>query len=170
MDAINYIEKTHEYYFRKGLENAYRYAKNEDSPFTPLSKPVSQSRLMLVSSAGMEFIPDDGPEPEPFKGINIGENDKVEVFSIPSDIPKEKLKYISGAHNRADSPMLDINAFFPLTRLRELQSQGVIGSLAENFLRIRPCYSTSKTLKLDSPEVLKRCREDNVDVALLVPV
>ena len=170
MDAINYIEKTREYYFRKGYEYAYRYAKNEDSPFTPLAKPVNQSRLMMVSSAGMEIIPDDEPEPQPFKGINIGEKDKAEVFPIPSDIPKDKLKYITGAHNRADSHMLDIDAFFPVTRLRELREQGVIGSLADNYLRIRPCYSTSKTLKLDSPEVLRLCREDNVDIALLVPV
>jgi hypothetical protein len=94
----------------------------------------------------------------------------VEVFPISSDVPKEKLKYITGAHNRAENDMLDIDSFFPVTRLRELQGQGVIGSLADNFLRIRPCYSTSKTLKLDAPEVLRRCREDNVDVALLVPV
>lgn len=170
MNVVNYIEKTQQYYLRKGYENVYRYAHNDDGPFTPLKKPVSESRLMLISSAGMEFIPDEGPAPEPFKGINIGEKEKVEVFPIPSDIPREMLKYITGAHNRAESGMPDIDAFFPVTRLRELQAEGVIGSLARNYMRIRPCYSTSKTLKLDSPEVLRRCREDEVDVALLVPV
>lgn len=170
MNTVKYIEKTHAYYRRKGFDNPYRYAHFEDGPFTPLSKPVSRSRLMMVSSAGMELIPDDGPEPWPFKGINIGEKDKVEVFSIPSDIPKEQLKYITGAHNRAENDMLDIDAFFPVTRLRELRDEGLIGSLAENYLRIRPCYSTSKTLKLDAPEVLRRCREEAVDIALLVPV
>jgi hypothetical protein len=170
MNTVKYIEKTRAYYLRKGFDNPYRYAHFDDGPFTPLSKPVSSSRLMMVSSAGMEFLPDDGPEPMPFKGINIGEKDKAEVFSIPSDIPKEKLKYITGAHNRAESDMPDIDAFFPVTRLRELRDEGLIGSLAENYLRIRPCYSTSKTMKLDAPEVLKHCREDAVDVALLVPV
>lgn len=170
MNIVNYIEKTHQYYFRKGSEIAYRYAHKLDGPFTPLKKPVKESRLMMISSAGMEIIPDDGPQPEPFKGINIGDKDNVEVFSIPSDIPKEKLKYISGAHNRTESDMPDIDAFFPVTRLRELAGEGAIGSLAGNYLRIRPCYSTSKTLKLDAPEVLKRCQEDKVDVALLVPV
>ena len=170
MNIVNYIEKTHQYYLRKGYDRAYNYAHNEDGPFRPITKPVSQSRLMMISSAGMEIIPDDGPEPEPFKGINIGEKDKVEVFDIPSNIPKKKLKYITGAHNRAESDMPDIDAFFPITRLRELHTEGAIGSLAENFLRIRPCYSTTKSLKLDAPEVLARCRKENVDVALLVPV
>ena len=170
MNIVNYIEKTQQYYIRKGYDNVYQYAHNEDGPFTPLKKPVNESRLMMISSAGMEFIPEDGPAPEPYKGINIGEKDNVEVFPIPSDFPKEKLAYITGAHNRAESGMPDIDAFFPVTRLRELQAAGAIGSLAQNFLRIRPCYSTSKTLKLDAPEVLRQCREDKVDVALLVPV
>ncbi len=170
MNPIHYIEKTRDYYIRKGYDNTYRYAHFEDGPFTPLRKPVAESRLMLISSAGMEIIPDDGPEPVPFKGINIGEKDKVEVFPIPSDIPKEKLKYVTGAHNRAESHMRDIDGFFPVTRLRELRDGGRIGSLAENFLRIRPCYSQRKTLELDAPEVLRQCREQQVDVALLVPV
>ena len=170
MKHVAYIEKTQQYYHRKGFSNAYRYAHFEEGPFTPLKKPVAESRLMMISSAGFEIVPDDGPEPEPFKGINIGEKDRVEVFPIPSDSSKEKLKYMTGAHNRAESHMQDVDAFFPVTRLRELQAEGLIGSLAENYLRIRPCYSTTKTLKLDAPEALRRCREDKVDVALLVPI
>lgn len=170
MRIVNYIEKTHQYYIRKGFENTYQYAHNETAPFTPLAKPLRESRLTLISSAGMEIVPDDGPQPVPFKGINIGEKDKVEVFPIPSDTPKEKLKYISGAHNRAESHMRDVDTFFPITHVRALHAEGRIGGLADNFLRIRPCYSKSKTLNLDAPEVLRRCTEEKVDVALLVPV
>jgi hypothetical protein len=170
MNVINYIEKTHEYYVRKGFSDPYRYAHFDDGPFKPVRKPVAESRLLCVSSAGMEIIPDDGPEPQPFKGRNIGEKDKVEVFLIPSDIPKEKLKYVTGAHNWAENDMLDIDAFFPVTRLRELRDEGRIGSLADFHLRIRPCYSQRKTVELDAPEVLRRCREQEVDAALLVPV
>ena len=170
MQHVRYIEKTHQYYFRKGHTNAYNYAHNSDGPFQRLLKPLSQSRLMLISSAGFELIPDDGPEPAPFKGINIGDKQKVEVFPVPSDLPADNLKYITGAHNRADSPMLDVDAFFPVTRLRELRQAGRIGGLAREFLRIRPSYSRRKTRELDAPEVLRRCREEQVDVALLAPV
>ncbi len=170
MNYVRYIEKTHEYYVRKGFDNPYRYAHFEDGPFTPLKKPVAQSRLILVSSAGFDLVPDDGPEPAPFKGINIGDKTKAEVFPIPHDAPKEKLKYLTGAHNRAESDMLDFDSFFPTTRLRELQAAGDIASLAQNYLRIRPCYSTRKTLELDAPEVLRHCREEGVDVALFAPI
>lgn len=167
---IRYIEKTHEMYRRRGYTTDYRYAHNTEGPLLRPAKPVAESRLMLVSSAGFEIVPDDGPEPAVYKGINIGDKNKVEVFPVPSDIPKEKLKYVTGAHNRAESPMTDVDVFFPVTRLRELCAEGAIGSLAANYLRIRPCYSQSKTRELDAPEVLRRCREDAVDVALLVPV
>ena len=170
MNHVRYIEKTHQYYLRKGFTDVYHYAHNTDGPFQPLLKPLSESRLMLISSAGFEMVPDAGPEPEPFKGINIGEKGKMEVFTVPRDTPAAKIKYITGAHNRADSPMSDVEAFFPLTRLHELRDAGRIGSLADNFLRIRPSYSQSKTRDLDAPEVLRRCREEGVDVALFAPV
>ncbi len=124
----------------------------------------------MVSSAAVEIVPDDGPVPVPFKGPNIGAKDKAEVFAIPSDTPKEKLRYVTGAHNRRENEMLDIDAFFPVTRLRELVAEGVIGDLAPNHLRIRPSYSQRKTRELDAPEVLRLCREQAVDVALCVPI
>jgi len=31
-------------------------------------------------------------------------------------------------------------------------------------------YSQRRTLEQDAPEILRRCREDEVDVALLVPL
>ena len=174
MRTVPYIEKTHQYYLRKGKSDVYRYAHHTDGPFQPLLKPLADSRLMLISSAGFVVLPDDGPAnqpaPEPFKGINIGEKDKVEVFGVPSDLPATKLKYLTGAHNRAESPMSDPDAFFPTTRLREFREAGRIGGLAAEYLRIRPCYSQRKTRELDAPEVLRRCRAEGVDVALLAPV
>ena len=167
---VRYIEKTHAYYRRKGSGEDYRYAHHSDGPFTPLTKPLAQSRLVLISSAGMEIIPEGGPAPVPFKGINVGPKDAVEVFDIPSDLPKERLIYVTGAHNRAESPMTDIDAFFPITHVRALQREGAIGGLTRDFLRIRPAYSQRKTRELDAPEVLRRCRALGAEVALLVPV
>ncbi len=170
MEPIRYIEKTQQYYSRKGKTDAYRYAHFEEGPFQPLLKPLAQSRLVLISSAGFVIVPEDAPEPVPFRGINIGEKEQVEVFPVPSDTPAARIRYVTGAHNRRDSPMQDVDAFFPVTRLRELQAAGRIGSLARDYLRIRPCYSQRKTRELDAPEVLRRCREQGVDVALFAPI
>jgi hypothetical protein len=66
--------------------------------------------------------------------------------------------------------MSDANTFFPVTRLREFRDEGVLGSLATNFYRLKENYSQRKTLEVDAPEVLRFCQEDRVDVALLSPV
>ena len=170
MTHVAYIEKTHAYYRRKGFGEVYRYAHHTEGPFQPLAKPLAESRLMLISSAGFALIPEDGPAPQPFRGINVGEKDQVEVFPIPSDTPAARIRYVTGAHNRAESPMDDPDAFFPVTRLAELRAAGRVGALAREFLRIRPCYSQRKTRELDAPEVLRRCRAEGVDVALLAPI
>jgi hypothetical protein len=171
MEPIRYIEKTQQYYFRKGSTEAYRYAHFTEGPFQRLLKPLAQSRLVLISSAGFVVVPPGAPEPQPYKGINVGpDTHAVEVFDVPSDTPAERIRYLTGAHNRRDSPMTDPDAFFPVTRLHELVAAGRIGSLAERFLRIRPSYSQRKTRELDAPEVLRRCREQQVDVALLAPI
>jgi hypothetical protein len=170
MEPIRYIEKTRDYYLRKGHGNPYRYVHCEDGPFQRPHKPVAGSRLVLISSAGFEVVPQDGPAPQPYRGINIGDKDAVEVFDVPSDTPARRIRYVTGAHNRRDSPMTDPDAFFPVTRLAELRAAGRIGSLAPHFLRIRPCYSQRKTRELDAPEVLRRCRAMGVDVALFAPV
>ena len=44
MDFIRYIEKTHEYYRSQGYDKTYNYAYNEDIPFVPLKKPLSECR------------------------------------------------------------------------------------------------------------------------------
>lgn len=168
--VIDYIPKTHAYYRRKGGTNDYRYAHFTDGPFQRPLKPVAASRLVLISSAGFVVVPQGAPAPTPYRGVNIGEKDRVEVFDVPSDTPAAHIRYVTGAHNRQDSPMTDPDAYFPLTRLRELRDAGAIGSLSESFLRIRPCYSQRKTRELDAPEVLRRCRAMGVDVALFAPV
>lgn len=170
MRYVPYIEKTHAYYRRKGYDEPYRYAENDTGVFTPLRRPLAESRLVLISSAGIEIVPDDGPAPQPYPSRNIGDKTKAEVTGIPSDLPADKLVYVTGAHNHQESDMRDPDAFFPATRLRELAGEGRIGSLAPEHLRMRPAYSQRKTRELDAPEVLRRCREQAVDVALLVPI
>ncbi|HKI97245.1 MAG TPA: hypothetical protein VKB51_02105 [bacterium] len=170
MEPIRYIEKTHAYYQRKGKTDVYRYAHHTEGPFQRPLKAVVHSRLVLISSAGFVVAPPGQRAPEPYRGINIGQKNQVEVSDVPSDTPAEHIHYVTGAHNRQDSPMSDPDAFFPVTRLRELRAEGRIGSLAPNYLRIRPCYSQRKTRELDAPEVLRRCRAMGVDVALFAPI
>ena len=63
-----------------------------------------------------------------------------------------------------------MNSYFPITRLLEKVQQGRLKSLAPRCHGVYTAYSQSRTLEIDAPEVLKRCREDEVDIAILTPV
>ena len=167
MDYIHYIEKTHEYYRSLGYEKAYNYAYNEDFPFTPLKRPLSESRVSLVTTASFVLLDEAGNWLE--KPGMIGTNE-LEVFTVPSDWPTDRILSTSTDHDRYQTDMGDVNAFFPTTRMQEFLQEGTFGSLSKNYYRTLPNYSHRKTTEVDGPEILRQCREDNVDVALLTPV
>ena len=85
-------------------------------------------------------------------------------------MPLERLISREEHYDRYESSMEDINAFFPITHLQNYVKEGVIGSLPPRFQKIFPNYSHRVVMEYDAPEVLRQLREDEVDVALLVPV
>lgn len=174
MDFVRYIAKTREYYHSLGYEKSYGWSHNETAPFTPLKKPLAECRVTLISTAGFTLVPEGGFGEEELKriktgGSNMGSYD-LEVWPVPSDIPEEKILYVVANHDRSQSDMSDPNTFFPVSRLREFRDEGVLGSLAANYYRLKENYSQKKTLRVDAPEVLRLCKEDRVDVALMSPV
>ena len=48
---VSYIDKSREYYRASGYERPYRWAHYEDVPFSRLAKPLSQSRIGVVTTA-----------------------------------------------------------------------------------------------------------------------
>ena len=82
------------------------------------------------------------------------------------------IEYQSGkaAYDRYATTLEDVDSFLPLTHLRRLAGEGVIGSVASRLQVIASEYSQRKTLTVDAPEILRQMREDGVDVALLAAV
>jgi D-proline reductase (dithiol) PrdB len=167
MEHVRYIDKTRDYYRRAGYQRDYGWAQFGDGPFTPLAKPLAQCTVMLVSTASLVMLDGHGrPLEQPRV---IGTND-LEVFPVPMDWPPERLRSVSTDHDRFQTDMADVNAYFPLTRLRELLAEGAIGGLAVEALRILPNYSHRKVLRVDAPEVLRRALQQEVDAVVLTPV
>ena len=174
MDHVRYIDKTRDYYTSQGYDKSYRWAHNETAPFTPLKKPLCESRVTLISTAGFTLMPEGGLSEQEKQalmtsGSNVGSYD-LEVWPVPSEISEEQILYVVANHDRSQSDMSDPNTFYPVTRLREFAAEGVLGSLAPTYFRLKENYSQRKTIEVDAPEVLKRCQEEQVDVALLSPV
>ncbi len=162
MTHVRYIDRTREYYLGQGYDKPYRWAENDDIPFTPLTKPLSECRVAIVSTSDIKVRRDD---PEDVNLFGVGN-----VYSLPSDIAVERLHSRQEHFDQHATTLDDINAFYPVQRLQEMVESGRIDSLADRFHGVYTAYSQRKTSEADAPEVLKRLHEDEVDVVLLTPV
>jgi len=106
-------------------------------------------------------------EDEPVDGVLRGAK---QVWSGATGAPPERLFTDDLAWDKAATHTRDVESYVPMKRLAELVREGRIGSLAARFHGVPTDYSQRRTIEQDAPEVLARCREDGVDVALLVPL
>ncbi len=164
MIHVRYIDKTREYYLKEGYDSPYRWAHFDDVPFTPLRKPLTDCRVALVSTSDVAIRGDESAE-DPTHAFLVGS-----TYSVPSDTPVERLYSRQEHYDKYATHLDDVNSYFPITRLHEFAKEGRIGSVAPRCHAVYTQYSQRRTLEKDAPEVLRRCREDGVDVALLTPV
>jgi D-proline reductase (dithiol) PrdB len=134
--------------------------EHDDAPFVPLSKPLSESMLGMVTTAGLHVIGD-----MPFS------NGDQSYRVIPSSTPSSKIiqSHTSIGFDRT-AFMRDVNISFPIDRLRELVDQGEIGSLAENFYSFMGANRNPKQMEEETaPELGRRMLEEGVDAVFLTP-
>ena len=161
---ILYIDRTRAYYRTLGYE-PYRWAHYVDVPFTPLAKPLAQSRVALITTAA-PFQPEAGDQ-GPGAKYNAGAK-FYRVYSTSTDkIPDVRISHVG--YDRLHTKAEDINAYLPLAQLKEAEAAKRIGSVAPRLYGAPTNRSQRVTVEQDCPELLKLCREDHADVALLVP-
>lgn len=144
---------------------AYPWRRIDPVPWTPLRKPLSESRLALVSTAGFIL-----PGQERFQANLAGGDGSFR--EIPADVDVNSLRDAhrsdSFDHTGMDS---DPNLAFPIDRARELATAGRVGSLNHRHLSFMGSITAPGRLIRDhAPEAARRLTQDGVDVALLVPV
>ena len=161
---IAYMARTRAYYLALGYNNPYEWAHFDEVPFHPLSKPVAQSRVTLVTTAA-PFQPDKGPQ-GPRAPYNAGPK-FYQVYSGDTTTDHD-VRVAHVAIDRKHTHMEDLNCWFPLPVLRQLAQEGHL-VLAPRFHGVPTNRSQRHTLEVDVPELIQRCREDHVDAALLVP-
>lgn len=161
---VRYIDRTREYYLSEGYERPYVWAHFEEVPFTPLNKPLAQCRAVLISSSEISIRGREVVESEEHMGVVGG------MYSIPSDTPISALYSPSHSYDSYATTLEDVNAFFPITQLREAVAAGRIGGVTRRFHGVFNAYSQRRTRERDAPAILERCREDGADVAILVPL
>ncbi len=159
---VRYIDRVREYYLPQ-YNNPYKWAHFEDVPFAPLKKPLAESRVVLISTSE---ITARGAEREDGDDRQSGGG----VYTIAADIPVEQLYSPTHSYDKHATTMEDVGSFYPTSALHEAVKSGRIGSLTKRFHGVYNAYSQRHTREKDVVEVLKRCREDGADVAVLTPV
>ncbi len=154
--------------FSRGLRlvlKAYRWRKIDPVPWTPLSKPLAQCRVALVSSAGFVL-----PEQQPFDETVRGGDPSFR--EIPSETPTSILVDTHRSESFDHRGLSrDANLAFPLDRLRELADSGRVGSVNHRHLSFMGSLTApGRLVRRTAPEALSALVSDEVDVALLVPV
>jgi len=161
-EHVRYIDRTREYYLSQGYKKPYEWAHFEDIPFTALTKPLSESRVTIVSTSDVAIKPTEGKKAEHHLVGN--------AYSIPTDTPLAQLYSKQEHYDKYATHLDDVNSYFPVTRLQEKVEQGRLQSIAPRCHGVYTAYSQKKTIEVDAPEILRRCREDEVDIAVLTPV
>lgn len=130
----------------------------EDAAWTP-GGPVEERRVALISTAGIERR---GDKPYPFFS--------GEFRVIPTDVGSDELvmSHLSPNFDRTGFQQ-DVNVVLPLDRLRELEADGKLGSVAEYHYAFMG-GSRPEDMIAHVPELAKLLRADNVDTVLMCPV
>jgi hypothetical protein len=161
---ISYMQRTKDWYLALGYGNPYRWAHFHEVPFQPLIKPLHNATVALITTAA-PFDPAKGDQ-GPGAPYNAAAK-FYQVYSGDTSIDHD-LRISHVAIDRKHTSMTDSGTWFPLPLLRGMAAQGLIGRLASRFHGVPTNRSQRHTMEVDCPELLKRCKEDGVDVAVLV--
>jgi hypothetical protein len=162
---IPYLQRIRDYYQALGYGPPYEWAHYSEVPFRPLNKPLSRSRITIITTAA-PFQPDKGDQ-----GARAPYNAAAKFYAVYSgDTAQDHDLRISHiAIDRKHTTAEDSAAYFPLTELRKRAVSGRIGSVAARFHGAPTNRSHRVTLEVDCPEIVARCKADEVDAAILVP-
>jgi D-proline reductase (dithiol) PrdB len=142
----------------------HRFVEAETVPWAPLRKPVRDSVVALVTTAGVHLRSDP-----PFDMDDADGDASFRV--IPSNVGPADLvithRYYD--HSAADR---DPNVVLPLDRLRELHAGGRVGGVAPRsygFMGHIDGRHLATLVHVTAPEVARRLRDDGADAVVLTP-
>ena len=156
MAPIEYIPRTLELY---ATHEPYRWVFNEDVPWTPLTKPLSECRVALASSAGVYRV-----DQVPFHT-----RDDTSIREIPKNVAVGDLRVAHFGYRTEDAKK-DPNCVFPIERLRELEREGLIGELADpTYTFMGGIYSARRVRQEVAVRFVELLTEAQVDLLYIVP-
>jgi D-proline reductase (dithiol) PrdB len=140
---------------------AFEYTVFQDTPITPLKKPLSECKLALVTTGGLHLKTDTPFDTKYLPG-------DCSYRMLPNDVKHEDIMV---SHESYDHKFIneDLNCVFPIDRMREYVKEGKIKSLSEEHYSFMGHIFETASLIENSRVVGKRLKELGVDIAFLTP-
>ncbi|MEZ5490179.1 MAG: hypothetical protein R3F50_07650 [Gammaproteobacteria bacterium] len=152
---INYMERTRQYYRAQGYTSDYQWAHFETIPFSKPTRTLKESKVAIITTAM--------PAETEHKADR-------QVEAVPVDPPPSALFTDHLSWDKDNTHTRDVPTFLPIEQLNRLVAEGTAGELGRRFFCVPTEYSKRLTLDNDAPRILELCREDQIDLALLVPL
>jgi D-proline reductase (dithiol) PrdB len=161
---VDYMQRMRDYYLALGYNNPYQWAYHESVPFQALKKPVTQSRIGLVTTAA-PLKADAGDQ-----GPGAPYNAAAKFYRVyAGDATRDDFLGISHvSYDRDYTTADDIGSYFPLTALRSAKADGHVGELSPRFYGLPTNRSQATTLNQDCADLLAMLQKDEVDLAIMV--
>ncbi|MBI3089750.1 MAG: hypothetical protein HYY96_03710 [Candidatus Tectomicrobia bacterium] len=134
--------------------------EHDDSPWTPLRKPLARCTVAILGSAGVHLKTDPPFNPP---------NDMVYRL-IHRDTPAAALTPSHPTPVRQPGHA-DVNVVFPLERFRQFEAERIIGRLAdEHISMVGPIKLYDKVTQEFGPAIAKELQRQGVDLLCCFPL
>lgn len=158
---VSYIQQTRDLYDSLGYQPYNWFAADSDPGFVKPGKPLAESRLGMVSTAGTYVA---GQVAYHYK-------DDTSIRVIPSSTSVDDIRFSHVTENYLVDARQDPRCVFPIEALQTLTDQGVIGSLADNYFScMGGIYSQRRVTTELIPALETKLRSEEIDLVLLVPL
>jgi D-proline reductase (dithiol) PrdB len=124
---VQYMPRTLHYYRALGYDRDNVWATHDHVPFTPLAKPLAESRVALITTAS----------PPDFDGVK-------RVWSGRVSSPPPTLFTDNVAWDKESTHTNDRASFLPIEAVSTLASQGLVAGLTARFHGVPTEYSQRK--------------------------
>jgi D-proline reductase (dithiol) PrdB len=131
-----------------------------DSEPWAVGPPLAERRVAIVTSAGLHPVGDKA-----FSMVDLS------YRVIPGDVSVDDLTMThTSVHFDRTGFREDVNLVFPIDRLRELEAEGAVGSIADYHYSLMGAGWLPHQIEPTMRELARLLREDAVDAVCLVPV
>ena len=161
MEPVRYVDLLNQRYKAQGFP-PYQWTVNEPTSLTALDKPLSQCRVSMLTSGGVSHCSMPTWDADARNDFRL---DTVDPAATQADFT------VSDSYYDTTDAEIDVNTVFPIDRLRELETDGTIGSVAPRLWSgfMGRIYKRTHVLEEAAPALAEELHDDDVDLFLLVP-